>query len=107
MSGGFELIGSVVANSITINGTNKLHYDEALLPLTVYPTAAASLGSPSLGDDKLLRFDVSGVPQADYTVESSTNLIDWSGVYTNSSPFTFTNNETGSEQRFFRAVYLR
>ena len=101
----YHLVGSVVASGITINGKYQIHYDEGLPPLTLYPSAAATLGLPLIGSGGLLQFEVSGVPRVEYVVESSTNLIDWSSEYTNSSPFTFTNNETGSEQRFFRAVY--
>jgi hypothetical protein len=110
LSGGgatiYNFVGSVVANSIIIQGHYEVHYDEALPPLTVYSSAAATLDSPSVGANGHLQFEVSGVPRADYAIESSANLIDWSSVYTNSSPFTFTNNEAGAEQRFFRAVYL-
>jgi len=106
MSGGgnntYHLVGSVVANSITINGHYQVHYDEGLSRL--FP--AAVVGAPSVGENGLFQFQVSGVLFSNYAIESSTNLIDWASVYTNRSPFTFTNSETGSERRFFRARYL-
>lgn len=98
-----HLVGSVVANSITINGHCQVHCDEGL---RLIPFPGAMLGAPSVGANGLFQFQVLGVLLGDYAIESSTNLIDWVSVYTNSSPFTFTNNETGSDQRFFRAVYL-
>jgi len=106
LSGGgstiYNFTGSAVAKSIIIAGRYQVHCDEALTLLST----AATLSSPSLGASGLLQFNVAGVFTGDYAIESSTNLSDWSSVYTNSSPFTFTNTETGSEQRFFRAVYL-
>ena len=108
MSGGgnniYHLVGSVVASSITINGNYQVHRDEGQTGFIPFPGAV--LGAPSVGASGLFQFQVSGVFLGDYTIESSTNLSDWSSVYTNISPFTFTNTETGSEQRFFRARYL-
>jgi hypothetical protein len=50
---------------------------------------------------------VAGVPGFIYVVESSTNLIDWVGQVTNTSPFTFTDtNVLLYPQQFYRAVYL-
>lgn len=108
MSGGgnniYHLVGSVVASSITINGNYQVHRDEGQTGFIPFPGAV--LGAPSVGANGLFQFQVSGEFLSVYAIESSANLIDWSRVLTNISPFTFTNTETGSERRFFRAVHL-
>jgi hypothetical protein len=52
-------------------------------------------------------FTVSGVADYEYTVEASTNLVDWVQVATDVSPFTFTTTNLAElPQQFFRAVYV-
>jgi len=52
-------------------------------------------------------FSVSGVSGYRYVVQSSTNLIDWISVQTNTAPFTFTDtNAVRLQQCFYRTFYL-
>lgn len=52
-------------------------------------------------------FNVGGITGTPYAVETSTNLIDWQSILTNTAPFTFTDTNVSSfPQRFYRAVYL-
>jgi hypothetical protein len=74
--------------------------------LTVYATAATLTGYGfSAGNG--FQFQVTGVPDLNYAVQSSTNLVDWISLTTNTSPFTFTETNPGDwPQHFFRAVYF-
>jgi hypothetical protein len=52
-------------------------------------------------------FTIAGASGPDYIVLSSTNLVNWSPLWTNYSPilpFTFTNDTTSFMQRFYRAI---
>jgi len=49
-------------------------------------------------------FTVSGSSGANYVVQTSTNLTDWIPVFTNASPFIFTDADVSAPQKFYRAV---
>jgi hypothetical protein len=75
--------------------------------LQVYASAAGILETPTLSGSNQFQFTVSGVPGFNYTIQASTNLLDWTPLLTNQSPFIFT--ETSVEdfpQRFYRSVYV-
>lgn len=104
------LYGSVMANSLTFSGKTALHYDEAIPGYVIQPSKAAYLWfpphfvyQPNNGD---FRFRVSSPYQLNYAVETSTNLIDWTSVVTNTVPFDFTNSGYIGTQQFFRAVLI-
>ena len=70
------------------------------------PTVAATLAVLP-GSAGGFSFSVSGISGYEYVVESSTDLINWIPVQTNTAPFTFT-DPTAAEmpQCFYRAYYL-
>jgi hypothetical protein len=75
--------------------------------LSVYATAAATLNAFSFSGDNGFQFQVAGVPGFNYAVQESTNLIDWVSLFTNTSPFSFTDTNTVSlPQQFYRAIYM-
>lgn len=75
--------------------------------LLVYSNAAAALSSAFTSTNGQFELTVSnagnlgGMP---YTVQASTNLIDWVPIYTNEAPFHFTDTNAFS-QRYYRAVF--
>jgi hypothetical protein len=74
---------------------------------TVSPATTPAVLTSAAQINGQFSFTVSGVPGSQYIVEASTNLVDWSEVATNLSPFTFTATNTAQfNQQFFRAVYL-
>ncbi|MGA2788380.1 MAG: immunoglobulin domain-containing protein [Verrucomicrobiota bacterium] len=74
--------------------------------LSVYATAAATLGGYAYSANNGFQFQIAGVPGFNYAVQESTNLIDWVSLITNTSPFIFTDaNATNSPQQFYRAFY--
>jgi sugar lactone lactonase YvrE len=74
--------------------------------LVVYPTFAASLGGTVRSSTNAFQFQLTGVPGFSYVVQSSTNLIDWTSLLTNTAPFTFTDAPVNPfPQLFYRAVF--
>ncbi len=74
--------------------------------LSVYASAAPALSAFSFTLNGGAEFSVSGVPGFNYTVEASTNLIDWVPLTTSNSPFLFTDTNANLPQRFYRGVYV-
>jgi hypothetical protein len=69
------------------------------------PVAAAELGSPNYSNSKL-SFTVTGTAGYNYAIQTSSNLLNWTSLQTNTSPWTFTDTNTKSfHQRFYRAIY--
>ena len=51
--------------------------------------------------------NINGVPGYTYTIQSSTNLVNWISLQTNVSPFVFTDTNSRSyARRFYRTLYL-
>jgi len=89
----------VVANSA---GTTNL----SLATLAVYGSTAGTL-TPAAHVKGQFALNVSGVPNAQYVVQASTNLVNWVAVQTNSAPFTFVDAVAGQfSRRFYRTVLL-
>jgi endonuclease G, mitochondrial len=104
------LLSSVTTNQaglysvVVSNSAGSVTSSNALL--SVYPTAAATVSSFTYSGSQA-QFSVTGVPGYNYAVQVSTNLIDWSSIKTNASPFTLTDtNVGGAPYRFYRTVYL-
>jgi len=95
-AGNYSVIVTNLAGSIT--SSNAV--------LSVYATAAATLGAYSFSSDTGFQFQVVGVPGYNYDVQASTNLMDWVPLITNTAPFIFTDTDTGDfPQQFYRAIY--
>jgi uncharacterized repeat protein (TIGR01451 family) len=53
----------------------------------------------------IFNLTVAGTPGLNYTVQASTNLVNWTSIYTTNSPFTFTDpNASNYPTRFYRTV---
>jgi len=75
--------------------------------LSVYASAEATLSDGFVSDDNQFVFWVSGVPGFNYSVQASTNLVNWVLLTTNASPFAFEDADYPVfPQRFYRAVFL-
>jgi hypothetical protein len=103
-----DFSGAVIFNALTMNGHVNFHFDEALVKQGMVPSTslAATLTAPTMSGSGGFQFNVSGVSGFSYIVESSSDLTDWQPVFTNVSPFTFTDTNSGTVgQNFYRAVY--
>jgi len=68
-------------------------------------SAPPQLTGSYVGSDGAFHFNVSGYAGSSVIVQASTNLVNWLNLYTNQSPFTYTNlDATNYSQRFYRAV---
>ena len=91
------------ATSIDSAGDESAFSNEAVYTV---PPAAATLTALA-GSAGQFSFGVSGISGYPYVVQSSTNLMDWVSVQTNTPPFTFTDtNAAGMPQCFYRTFYL-
>jgi hypothetical protein len=75
--------------------------------LSVYASAEATLLDGFVSDDNQFEFWISGVPGFNYSVQASTNLVNWESLTTNAAPFVFDDADYPVfPQRFYRAVFL-
>ncbi len=75
--------------------------------LSIYATAAATLGTLQFSGGDQLQMQIAGVPGYTYVIEGSTNLLDWDPLLTNTSPFTFSEtNLSAWPQKFYRSVWV-
>ena len=103
----YDFSGASVTKSLRVNGHFNFHLDETLLFTVHVPSVGPVLGPVSFSAGNQLQFTVSGLTGLTYVVQASPNLTDWIRLATNTSPFTFTdNNFTNFPQRFYRAMYL-
>jgi hypothetical protein len=101
-----DFCGSLMLNSLRLNGHYNFHYDESLASLYLPgQIVQALLTKAGRTVDGLFGFSVNGVAGASYAVQSSTDLVTWTSLTTNTSPFTFTDPDaTNTPQKFYRTV---
>ena len=74
--------------------------------LSVYASAVPTLSGVAMTAGNNVQFTVAGVPGFNYAVQASTDLTDWVTLFTNASPFTFTDtNASNFPQQFYRTLY--
>ena len=74
--------------------------------LILYTNAAATLSGTFNFTNGTFQFNVTGIAGLNYTVEASTNLVNWIPLWTNASPFSLVDSNA-SPQRFYRAVFFQ
>jgi len=91
------------ATAVDSSGVESPFSNEAVYNV---PAAAASLAALP-GSAGQFNFSVSGVFGYQYVVQTSTDLVNWVSVQTNTAPFTFTDTNAGQlPQCFYRTFYL-
>jgi hypothetical protein len=76
--------------------------------LIIYSNATPTLTVDSASTNGQFQFDILGVTGLNYSVQASTNLMNWVPLQTNVSPFTFIDtNSTAFPQRFYRSVFMQ
>lgn len=91
------------ATSFDSTGVQSPSSNEAIY---VVPSAAAKLTAFPAPVGRFA-FSISGISGYQYVVQSSTNLINWVSVQTNTAPFMFTNTSAIKLPRcFYRTYYL-
>ncbi|HSU54497.1 MAG TPA: hypothetical protein VLT36_10585 [Candidatus Dormibacteraeota bacterium] len=105
-----DYAGYLIASSVRLNANFAIHVDDDLTRRTgllgIFNTAAASLGPPTLSDGQY-QFLVSGIFSYNYAVQASSDLLNWTPLSTNTSPFIFLDPQPATAgQKFYRAVWL-
>lgn len=91
--------------TLVVTGSNGFTTNLAA-SLTIYPTAAATL-TPVAYAGGQYAFTVAGVSGSQYVVQTSTNLVNWNSVQTNTAPFTFLDANAGRfNQGYYRTLSL-
>ncbi len=101
-------VSPIQAGSYSVVITNVAgSTNSAVAVLSVYASATPALSGAGKLADGQFQLSVTGVPGYNYVVAASTNLIDWTPLQTNISPFTFSDtNIVALPDRFYRAQYL-
>jgi hypothetical protein len=112
VSGGSVVVGALQEDSSAtgVNGDGSDNYTPdsgaAYIFTGVGPFGPVRL-TPIAYTNGVFQFEVSGPAGPDYVIQTSTNLVDWTGLATNLSPATpFQFNDTGAESnrhRLYRA----
>jgi hypothetical protein len=90
---------------VTDNGTPALSATQGFA-VTVLPLAQPQIAIVSLGGGQRV-LQVTGDGGPDYQIQASTNLINWSEVFTTSSPalpFAWTNSDASLQMKFYRVL---
>ena len=96
------------AGTYTVTVTNSVGTASGTIAqVAVYATAAATLAPLARTAGSNFGLQVTGVPGYQYVVQTSTNLVNWISVTTNTAPFNY--QDTGSSpagRRFYRTYSL-
>jgi endonuclease/exonuclease/phosphatase family metal-dependent hydrolase len=97
-SSGYAATGTTRFDMVTVSGTGII--TNSTLP------APPALGGFTFATGKGFGFNITGTTGATYIVQSSTNLANanWIPLFTNVSPFAFTDLNLFPPQKFYRAV---
>jgi hypothetical protein len=49
---------------------------------------------------------LTGAPDVNYTIQGSTDLLDWISIITNAAPYTLIDTNAGYGNKFYRGVYV-
>jgi hypothetical protein len=80
--------------------------NSSVAALIVVSTAAATL-SPTASTKGHFSFTINGVSGYQYAVQTSSDMIHWTPVQTNTAPFSFVDsNASKFSHRFYRTVSL-
>jgi hypothetical protein len=90
---------------VSDNGTPSLSATQGF-SVTVNRPAQPALANPSVSGGKF-GITISGDTGPDYTIQASSNLLNWSPILTTnplSTPFQFFDSATNYPQRFYRVI---
>jgi uncharacterized repeat protein (TIGR01451 family) len=96
--------GTVVNTAVVSTASTDLYLAEstAVNSATVTPSATY-LKATNLASG--LQLTLLGQAGQNYIIQTSSNLLGWTGVVTNTGSFIYTDSRTNAPQRFYRAVH--
>jgi hypothetical protein len=102
-SGGYY--GAFVYSNIVCTGNTSFSFDESLTSILETLLSGSALSAFVNRTNNQVEMTITGYPGCTYVLQSTTNLMDWISVSTNTSPFYYSDSEASSSlQRFYRAV---
>lgn len=102
VNSGGTLLNTAIASADTPDPNPADNSASVLVNAVVPVPAVLSGGSVSNG---VFRLTITGTPGSNYTIQASTNLVTWLSIYTNISPFIFTDPFVANyPSRFYRAL---
>ncbi len=102
--GGSYLAANAPSSTYATSGTTR--FDMVTVSGTSFITAIAASLAPVTFVNGQFTFSITGSVGANYIVQTSNNLTpaNWIPVFTNGSPFNFTEAVSNAPQKFYRAV---
>jgi hypothetical protein len=103
----FDCLLSSWDHSLTNSGpanTNTVSAPSVFGDLSEVPPTLTNLNYSATST---AQFTLLGIPSFNYTIQSSTNLMDWTSLVTNSAPFSFADtNAFIPSMRFYRSLLI-
>jgi hypothetical protein len=99
--------GTITNTIITTTASTDL-YPAGNTNLVITPVsgnAAPYLSASNMAGGSL-QLTLTGYPGQNYAVQTSSNLVVWTTISTNSGTFIFFDNRTNAPRRFYRAIQL-
>ena len=103
-SGSAAYIAANTGSTYATTGTTR--FDMVSVSGTSIITATPAVLSAAAISGAQFSFTVTGSPVANYIVQTTTNLAaaNWAPIFTNASPFNFSETVSNAPQKFYRAV---
>jgi hypothetical protein len=98
---------NTVQVKVADNGTPSLSATQSFL-ITINPITAPTLTIAALTGGQFT-FQINGDPGPDYSIQTSTNLVDWSTIFTTNSPglpFNWTDPNPAQQNMLFYRILL-
>jgi len=96
---------SYAVSAVTASGSNSTQIVATVVPPSNVVSSNAMIVTPQLLSNGNFQFGMQGLEGQTYVVQTSTNLVNWTSVYTNIGSFIYTDtNAPNSSQQFYRAV---
>ncbi|HTV42364.1 MAG TPA: carboxypeptidase regulatory-like domain-containing protein [Candidatus Sulfotelmatobacter sp.] len=96
---------SYAVSAVTGSGSTSSLVVATVVPPSNVVSSNAMIVTPQVLANGNFQFGLQGLEGQTYVVQTSTNLVNWTSVYTNTGPFIFTDSNTANySQRFYRVV---
>ena len=96
---------SYAVSAVTGSGSNSTQVVASIVPPSNVVSSNAIIVTPHVLSNGNFQFGLQGLEGQTYVVQTSTNLVNWTSVYTNNGSFIFTDlSTTNYGQRFYRVM---
>jgi hypothetical protein len=96
---------SYAVSAVTGAGSNSTQVVASIVPPSNVVSSNAMIVTPHVLPNGNFQFGLQGLEGQTYVVQTSTNLVNWTSVYTNNGSFIFTDlSTTNYGRRFYRVM---